>query len=171
MALTDSHPHGAHAEPNTVAEELRTLIDDWAHRLRTVDPDAVPTHGGAWTARQIIGHLIDSAANNHARFVRAQVQEELVFHGYAQDEWVEVQGYDEEPWEDLIDLWQSYNRHIARVVARIDALEWSRPRARHNLDQIGFAAIEASRLGTLEWLVVDYVAHLRHHLAQIETSA
>ena len=44
-----------------------------------------------WSPREIVGHLIDSAANNHQRFVRAQFTDDLVFSGYQQAEWVGVQ--------------------------------------------------------------------------------
>ena len=47
-----------------------------------------------WSAKQIIGHLVDSAANNHQRFVRAQFSDDLVFPGYDQEEWVRVQRYE-----------------------------------------------------------------------------
>jgi hypothetical protein len=153
--------------PDETAAELARIVADVTPKLLALDPGAVGD-GHGWSARQIVGHLIDSAANNHARFVRGQIEEDLVFEGYEQEEWVEVEGFDEEPWDELIELWAAYNRHLARVIARIDPLEWSRPRARHNFDRIGFASIEASRLGTLGWLVVDYVAHLRHHLGQLE---
>ena len=36
---------------------------------------------GKWSPREIIGHLIDSASNNHQRFVRSQFQDDLVFPG------------------------------------------------------------------------------------------
>lgn len=169
MNMAYSDPGAIVGGPNEIAAELAQLVDEAAVRLRSVD-DATSSRraGDAWSARQIIGHLIDSAANNHPRFVRAQCEEDLVFPGYAQDEWVDVQGYQEAPWGELIDLWLAYNRHLARVIARIDPLEWSRPRARHNFEEIGFAPVEASRLGSLAWLVLDYVGHLRHHLAQLE---
>jgi hypothetical protein len=159
------------SQPADVAADLARLADDGAELLRSIDPSSDARIDGGWTARQIVGHLIDSAANNHARFVRGQSEEDLVFPGYDQNDWVELQGYDEEPLAELAELWYAYNRHLARIIARIDALEWSRPRARHNFDRIGFAPIEASRLGTLAWIVTDYVAHLRHHLEQLRQLA
>lgn len=155
------------AEPTVAAEELERIVETAAHMLRALPADQITRNG--WSPRQIVGHLIDSAANNHARFVRGQIEEDLVFQGYAQDEWVELQAYDDGPWEELIELWRLYNRHIARVIARIDPLEWSRPRARHNFEHIGFASVEASRLGTLGWLVVDYIAHMEHHLERLRS--
>ena len=34
-----------------------------------------------WSPAEVLGHLIDSAANNHQRFVRAQFTDDLVFSG------------------------------------------------------------------------------------------
>ncbi|MDW7690972.1 hypothetical protein R9C00_20545 [Flammeovirgaceae bacterium SG7u.111] len=57
-----------------------------------------------WSAKEIIGHLVDSASNNHQRFVRTSFQDHMVFEGYAQDGWVELQAYQSTKWEDLIEL-------------------------------------------------------------------
>src|SRR5688572_30758858 len=72
---------------------------------------------GGWSPKELVGHLIDSAANNHQRFVRARWQEDLVFAGYEQERWVEAQGYQAARWRELVTLWQDYNRHLARVMA------------------------------------------------------
>ena len=154
--------------PADVADSLRAVVDNAVAVLRAIsDEQSARSERGGWSPRQTIGHLIDSAANNHTRFLRGQLEEDLYFPGYAQDSWVELQGYDEAPWEELIELWSAYNRHLVRVIERIDPLEWSRPRARHNFDEIGFTPIDPSRLGSLAWLVIDYVAHLRHHIDRL----
>src|SRR6185369_11177657 len=46
-----------------------------------------------WSPAEVLGHLIDSAANNHQRFVRAQFTDDLVFSGYEQERWVSSQKY------------------------------------------------------------------------------
>jgi hypothetical protein len=123
---------------------------------------------GAWSVKEIIGHLVDSAANNHQRFVRAQGQADLIFSGYEQDEWVRVQDYQDMPWGDLLTLWHAYNHHLARVMALVpDAVRLQR-HTRHNLHEIGWRPIRADRPATLDDLMRDYVDHLRHHLTQIE---
>ena len=70
--------------------EFRRTIDRAAERLGTFDDIEAgrPTAPGKWSKKEIVGHLIDSAANNHGRFVRAQLQDDLVFAGYDQDAWV-----------------------------------------------------------------------------------
>ena len=120
-----------------------------------------------WSPREVIGHLIDSASNNHQRFVRAQFQDGLLFSGYDQAAWVRVQRYAHAPWEELIALWAGFNRHIARVMADVPEEELARPRARHNLDELAWVPVAADEPATLEYFMRDYVAHLRHHLRQV----
>lgn len=100
---------------------------------------------GKWSPKQIVGHLVDSAANNHQRFVRAALQDELVFAGYAQEEWVAVQRYQQAAWADLLALWLAYNRHIATVMAAVPDEARTRVRAVHNLDEIATRAAERGR--------------------------
>ena len=129
----------------------------------------VPAEPGKWTPKQIIGHLIDSAANNHLRFVQAQFTEDLVFPGYQQDDWVTVQGYNDEPWIHLVTLWKSYNLHLAHVISRIPETTSEMPRAKHNLDRIAFRAVSQDQPVTLDYFMRDYLVHLRHHINQILT--
>ena len=124
-----------------------------------------------WSPKEIIGHLIDSAANNHARFVRAQWQADLIFAGYEQEGWVRTQDYQNAPWEELVTLWASYNRHLARVMAAIPAEVRHRRHTRHNLHQVALRPIPEDQPATLDDLMADYVVHLHHHLRQIEALA
>lgn len=122
---------------------------------------------GKWSAREIIGHLIDSASNNHQRFVRAQFQDDLIFPGYAQDAWVSTQQYQNAPWDELLMLWRSFNLHIARVMETASTQEKLRLRPRHNLDEIASNPVPRDTPATLDYFMADYVAHLQHHLDQI----
>lgn len=122
---------------------------------------------GHWSPAEILGHLIDSASNNHQRFVRAADQDDLVFVGYDQDRWVERQGYQDAPWRQLVDLWAGFNRHLARVMARIPQPVRVREHTRHNLDQLAYRTVAVGAPVTLQWFLEDYVLHLRHHLEQI----
>lgn len=112
-----------------------------------------------WSRKQIVGHLIDSATNNHHRFIRLQLAPELAFPGYQQNEWVDLNGYTARPWGELVALWAGYNRHLAHVIERID------PAALPHIWDNG-----SYRL-TLEFIATDYVDHLRHHLEQIADAA
>lgn len=122
---------------------------------------------GKWSAKEIVGHLIDSASNNHQRFVRALFQDDLVFAGYDQDAWVSAQRYQEAPWPALVELWRAYNRHLARVMAATPEATRLRPHRRHTFDQIAWQTVPEDEPATLDYFMRDYVAHLRHHLGQI----
>lgn len=157
------------SEPGFYISELRTIVDRDAPRLLGAPPDAVerrPAKGG-WSAKEILGHLIDSATVNHQRFVRAQWQD-LVFAAYAQDDWVEAQKYQDAPWIELVALWREYNRHIARVMAAIPIEVRLREKRLHNLNEIAMKPAPADAPATLDYLMQDYVDHLRHHLKQID---
>lgn len=122
---------------------------------------------GKWSPKEVIGHLVDSASNNHQRFVRARFQDDLVFPGYAQDDWVRAQRYADAPWRDLVELWRAFNLHLARVIESTPRDAAERPRARHNLDKIAFRTVPANEPATLGDFMNDYVLHLEHHLRQI----
>jgi DinB superfamily len=149
--------------------DFRATIVDATVRLRDISAEESRSGPLAdhWTPGEILGHLVDSAANNHQRFVRAQFTDDLVFPGYEQNGWVSAQKYREESWPDLIQLWSSYNLHIAHLASVIPEAILTKPRARHNLDQIAFNAVSTSEATTLEYLIRDYVVHLQHHLGQI----
>jgi hypothetical protein len=149
--------------------DLETTVDDTAAWLATL-PDAAVSwrpKATAWSAKEVIGHLIDSAANNHQRFVRAGSQDDLIFPGYAQDEWVRVQEYATAPWHEIVTLWHAYNRHIARVMNAIPAEVRYRKHVRHNMQQLGWQPFAPDEPATLDDLMHDYVLHLKHHLAQV----
>jgi DinB family protein len=121
---------------------------------------------GKWSPREIIGHLVDSASNNHQRFVRGQLQDELVFPGYAQEEWVRIGRYADAPWDELVMLWRTFNLQIVRIMEGTSEEMRRRPRAVHSLDAIG-VPLPPGEPARLEHVMSDYVVHLRHHLAQI----
>jgi hypothetical protein len=111
---------------------------------------------GKWSKKEILGHLLDSASNNHQRVVRAALQGELVFPGYDQNGLIPLQRFQELEWGFLIEFWENYNRFFAHVISVLPA------------EAAGVScAIGQNRPATLEWIVEDYVAHLKHHLNQI----
>jgi hypothetical protein len=138
----------------------RTCRDDAGRQFADLPEAAItvrPTPG-AWSIKEIVGHLVDSSANNHQRFVRLQIAGNLIFPDYSQDNdaWVAVQHYQDAPWADLLALWRFYNRHLAWVVRTVDptCLEhrW---------------AVTEQRSMTLGELMTDYLRHLKDHLRQI----
>ena len=142
----------------SVTEQLRQLIDETWPVLGNLSEDSVqkPLASGGWSKKQVLGHLIDSASNNHQRFVRALLQDELTWPGYDQSGCVRVQRYQDYRWPDLVQLWAAYNRFLAHVLD-------SAPQSKANT---------VCRIGdygpmTLEELAQDYLTHLEHHLRQI----
>lgn len=140
------------------ATRLAAVIEESLPKLRHVGEAAAgfaPT-GMKWTRKQILGHLIDSAGNNHQRFVRAQYQTEMSFPRYVQDEWVAAQGCGERSWVDLVELWSAFNRHLVHVARRIPESAYG-----------NVCRVASDEPSTLADHVIDYVGHLEHHRAQI----
>lgn len=100
-----------------VIEDLPRIVNDATARMLAMSDSAAsqPRTPGQWSRKEIVGHLID-AVNNQARFVRAQIQDDLVFPGYDQDGWVRVQQYRGRSWPELVEIWRVYNVQIAAVM-------------------------------------------------------
>ncbi|MEL6592275.1 MAG: DinB family protein [Bacteroidota bacterium] len=122
---------------------------------------------GKWSRIQLLGHLVDSASNNHQRFVRAQIQDNLVFVGYTQDQWVSLQDYQNADWPELVRFWESYNLHLARIIERIPIAVSEKAHLEHSLDRIAFRTIPQGEPASLAYFMMDYIDHLVHHLKQI----
>ena len=133
----------------------RTLEVSRARLLGMAGQAAAELPEGKWSRKEILGHLIDSAANNHQRFVRLQHEEMLVYPSYRGDEWVRSQNYAAREWREMVELWLAYNRHLAHVLRHADAGAaghiWKGPAGEVDL----------------QFLIEDYLRHLNHHLEQI----
>ena len=112
---------------------------------------------GRWSRKQILGHLIDSASNNHLRFVRALLNDEMRLPRYDQEGCVRVHRYQDLRWTELLDFWASYNRLLAHVLAGVPSAKRATPCYVGDLPVM-----------TLEELAVDYLKHMEHHLAQLK---
>src|SRR5438045_1362379 len=143
---------------DAVARDLLQTIDTVRPKLRAISDAAAsePRAPGKWSRKEIIGHLIDSASNNHQRFIRAQQAATLSFPPYDQNHWAASQRCNERSWNELITFWHAYNSHLAHVITHIPDASLAVP-----------CVIESSKPVTLEFLVTDYVVHLRHHLTQV----
>jgi len=150
-------------------KDFRETIERASARLLeiTEEQSGIPRSEGKWSPKEIIGHLIDSAANNHQRFVRAQFTDELVFAGYEQENWVRVQNYQGEEWRGLVQLWKSYNQHILHLVSLIPEETRTRLRSKHNLHQIASELLSENEPVTLDFFIRDYLDHMKKHLGQI----
>jgi hypothetical protein len=142
-----------------IAKEIRQTVKEASGVLASMDPDAVSrrTQPDRWSKKEILGHLIDSAANNHQRFVRATLHAAASFPTYDQNNWVRIQEYNESEWSALVALWTAYNNHLSDVIARIPADARSSP-----------CNIGRAEPVTLEFVARDYLRHLRHHLSAIQ---
>jgi len=141
-----------------LSEQLLSVVATAEPKLREIsEPDSTkPVLRGGWSRKQVIGHLIDSASNNHQRFVRAALQSSLEFPGYDQDGLVRVQAVQEADWALLVGLWAAYNRYLAHVIANLPASKLETP-----------CRIGEGEAVTLAFLATDYFRHLVHHLGQI----
>ena len=154
--------HEAFGAGLDAAETWLSEVEEEASK-RTPAPDK-------WCAKQVLGHLIDSALHNHARLVNALAKDDLLFEGYAQEHWVQVQRYDRAPWRELLALWSNLNRHFARTLAAVPDETLDQPRHPHSFDRIAWRLVPADEPSTLRYLIEDYLGHLEHHLAQIRAA-
>jgi hypothetical protein len=144
-------------EPEKLAEQLQATVSGAMAWLKNI-PDAEaakPEREGKWSAKQVIGHLTDSAINNLVRVVRLQIEHGAKLTGYEQEHWVNLQHYGEREWTKVLDLWATLNEQFAWTVARIE---------RAKLANRG--EVEGSEL-TLGFLIEDYIAHMEHHLRSL----
>ena len=137
---------------------LRKLLPNASRSLDLIDPKpaSTPLHEGGWSPKQVLGHLIDSASNNHQRFVRALTQPELTWPNYEQEAWVACQAYATTGWGALVHFWTEYNMHLLRVMTQIPEEKAG------TICRIGDNAPI-----TLGDLVSSYIDHVEHHLNQI----
>ena len=162
------------AMPNVaLAAELRNVVRDAQHWLSTISPERSQKRPRAdgWSPREIVGHLIDSASNNHGRFVRGALEESLVFPTYDQEAWVDLHQYHEQDWHALLQRWAAFNEQVATAVEQIPPEALRRSRNEHNFDRIAWQPIAPGAATTLEYFIADYIGHLQHHLAQISRAA
>ena len=115
----------------------------------------------------MIGHLNDSASNNHQRFVRANFKDDLCFPGYRLEEWVTLQDYQHSSWQELLELWRSFNLLIAQVMQQTPEEKLEKSRTEHDLDKIAFFRVPPDQPVTLAYFMEDYIKHLEHHIIQI----
>lgn len=140
------------------------LINQWEPRLLKLPEDVVTQRRNSQnrTIKQILGHMIDSASNNTHRIIHLQYQASpLIFPDYANlgnnDRWIAIQNYQDEKWEDLIQLWKYANLHIAHDIDNIST------------DKLGNVWISALNDAiSLKVMALDYLRHIKLHLNEIQ---
>ncbi|MGO9339550.1 MAG: DinB family protein [Terracidiphilus sp.] len=148
--------------PTQLAREFRAELGVLQAVLLGMPPELAdtPWRVGGWTRKQIVGHLLDSAANNRQRFVRATADGRYAGEKYAQDAWVEAHGYAEQGWETLLRWWQAEHEILAAVVDHI-------PEERLGAE----CMVGDNEPVTLRFLIEDYLVHQRWHFAQLNGGA
>src|SRR3954465_11201164 len=106
---------------------LQIIIQETPGRLRGlgVETAAVKPAAAKWSPKEELGHLLDSAVNNHQRIVRVQFQDQLALPGYQQENWVKVHGYQDREWSELINLWAALNQHLLAAAYSVPENAWS----------------------------------------------
>ncbi len=148
----------------SISAELRNLIAEWEPKLSNLDSGLIKNRRNRQnrTIKQIVGHMIDSASNNTHRIVHLQYQESpFFFPNYAtygnNDRWIAIQNYQDEEWEQLVQLWKYLNLHIAHIIEHVDLTtvenEW---------------IADKDKTITLDAMIIDYPRHFKLHLEEIE---
>jgi hypothetical protein len=144
-----------------LASDIESAVGDACKQFRKLPAESIEArpNPGDWSVKEILGHLIDSAANNHQRFVRLQVADNLAFPDYSQDNhaWISIQKYQEAPWDELLSVWRYYNLHLARIIRTVD------PDCTEHV-----WVVDKNTSISLGDLMTDYLRHLEDHLQQIK---
>jgi hypothetical protein len=144
--------------PSGLGQQFQARLSAAEARLSAVSEDAAsqPFREGGWMRKELLGHLLDSAANNHQRFVRAALDGHWIGPGYAQEAWVQLHGYYEMAWAELLASWRERNATLSRIVSRIDESTLDAPCKIGDHDTV-----------TLRFVIEDYLRHMDHHIDQI----
>jgi DinB superfamily len=141
----------------TAYSRLKEILEKIPAKLKVIDEEYAQQKSNPkkWSKKEILGHLIDSASNNHQRFVRLQIDNAVTLPKYKQDEWVMIEHWQQKDWKDITALWQLYNHHILHIFEYVDETKLSNTIA---LGEENY---------TLQFLIDDYIGHMEHHLGQI----
>ena len=146
-----------------IAESISQSVVNFCDRHCQLTEDVTirkPAESG-WTIKEIAGHLINSAANNHQRITRLQLVAELQFPPYENEKWLAAEKWKFLGWLEILSLFQSYNLFLVHLIRNVDP---------GNLNHRWFGRDRfGERMFTLEQMIVDYRKHLKEHLDQIET--
>jgi hypothetical protein len=147
-----------------INKELIKLIDEWEPLLSHIPKDILTERKNRQnrTIKQILGHMIDSASNNTHRIIHLQYQASpLIFPDYANfgnnDKWIAIQNYQNENWDNLIQLWKYSNLHIVHVIRNV---------SKDKLDNTWINALNEPI--SLKSMIIDYLRHFKLHLNEID---
>jgi uncharacterized damage-inducible protein DinB len=151
-------------EFNKNNQEMLKLIEEWEPKLKKLSQDIISERRNSQnrTIKQIVGHMVDSASNNIHRIVHLQYQvSPLIFPDYANlgnnDRWIAIQNYQEEDWQNLVQLWKYSNLHIIHVINNVN---------KDKLDNVWISALNNNV--SLKAMIIDYLRHFKLHLNEID---
>jgi len=147
-------------DTHTYTEEIKNIVFEWGPQLLLLPEDVITERRNHQnrTIKQLLGHLIDSASNNHQRMIRLQYNEILFFPDYTQDNdrWIAIQDYQHTNWKNLVELWKSFNLHIIHLIESIDKSKLNN----------SWTDFEGTKV-TLEDMIKGYPSHLSLHIKDI----
>ncbi|HNX87484.1 MAG TPA: DinB family protein [Paludibacteraceae bacterium] len=148
-------------EFSKITNGIVEIIDSWEPKLTNLPIETITLkrNNQNRTIKQILGHLIDSASNNHQRMIRLQYNTNLTFPDYRQDNdlWIALQDFQSENWNNLIQLWKYFNLHMIQVIKSVDQFK---------LDNY-WHDFEGTKV-TLQEMIEGYLWHINLHLNEIQ---
>lgn len=145
-------------------KELLRLVNEWELRLLSLPEEVIGNRRNIQnrTIKQIVGHMVDSASNNTHRIIHLQYNmSPLIYPDYANlgnnDRWIAIQNYQNENWENLVQLWKYSNLHIAHVIDNVNP---------EKLNNEWISALQQQV--SLKAMILDYLSHFKLHLNEIE---
>ena len=144
----------------SVIEELGSIINEYSKKIAAISELEFSTKPlpNKWSKKEVLGHLIDSALNNARRFIVGQYDATPAKIVYDQDQWVSLNNYQQTDSKEVIDLWVLANKQIINILQKMPTNAYAKQ---------SDTGKETQSLHTLEFLAVDYIKHLKHHLNQI----
>ncbi|MHC1778336.1 MAG: DinB family protein [Lentimicrobium sp.] len=146
---------------SNITNRILSLTDTWESKLLELPLETISEKRNKQnrTIRLILGHLVDSASNNHQRMVRLQYIPELVFPDYQQenDLWIALQDYQHSEWYNLVQLWKYYNLHMVHLIQSVDQTKLNN--TWQNFE---------NKTVTLRQMIGYYPAHMELHFAEIQ---
>jgi hypothetical protein len=145
---------------NNISRDLNNAVAGFYEKYKDISDATASKRPEAkeWSLKEIIGHLINSAANNHQRFIGLQFVNEMRFPEYQEYhlQWIEREQFNKQNYADLLLLWKQYNIFLASLISGIDD------------KKLVNNFVYPDKTLNLRALIEDYVSHLKMHLRHFE---